>query len=139
MSQGQGSTAPEVCSAHSPANISSTAPLFAGSKAYLKSSQTGMYCRVASVAAASTTLACKGALGLLCDQAQPVSASPLTVTPTGLTFMGMSFVASTNGLLILSSDPAGVPVGTAPSYTFPTASIGRRLSLGCDSRAPSLL
>lgn len=125
ISRGQGNTEPEAYTLHQPTDVISTGPIFSGSKAYLKSSLTGKYCRVASLKAATTTQACQGTLGLLCDQVQPVAATLLTVTPSGFTFNGMSFVESSDGLLVLSSDPACVPVGSGPSYTFAPVNMGR--------------
>jgi hypothetical protein len=90
---------PERYSMHSPANLSSTDTAMPGNATYLKSLQTGLFCRLASIttlraqsAVASSTTASTVRLssivprscatqGVLCDQ-------PTTSTATLLTFTG---------------------------------------------------
>ena len=120
---GSGSTTPEQFYAYNPASITDTTPIKGGQTTILRSKQTGLYCRLATVPGSSQK-------GMMCDASTPASATVLTFTGSGLAYNGVplaptgpnqtlvldaSASAATSALSITPAPGAGVWRGQACS------------------------
>ncbi len=115
--------APEIYSAHHPANPSSTTPIQPGETTYLRNLQTGKYCRLATLAGITVSPSTCSTQGVLCDQDTTAAATILTYTGSGLSYNGVPLVqVAPSKTLVLTADPAcTVPGGD--TLTFPLATL----------------
>ena len=110
---GDGSSKPEQYSAVDPANPNSVNPIKAGQTTVIKSAQTGLYCRLASVNEA-------GEMGMICDQESSSTATPFTYTGSGLAVNGIPMVQTTpGGPLVLANSTRTPLTATSDDLTFP--------------------
>jgi hypothetical protein len=106
---GSGGSPPEQYMAYHSDNPTDTSPIDPYEPVILQSVQTGLYCRLAPLPSnASQT-------GMVCDQASPATATPLTYTGDGLSYNGIALVSPGPGL------PLVLENSTSPSVAGPTA------------------
>ena len=112
---GDGSTKPEQFVAQDPANPNSVMPILPGNTTVLKSSLTGLYCRLGAVGTGSEQ-------GMICDQPTPATATQFTYSGTGLSVGGVPMVSSGPGApLVLANTTTSAVISSSGSLSFPPA------------------
>ena len=117
---GTGSTPQEQYIAYHPNNTSDTSSIDPYESILLKSVETGLWCQLRPLPSNSTQI------GMICDQATPATATPMTFTGSGLSYNGIDLVASAPGQPLLLENTTSAPVagGSTDDLTIAPALTG---------------
>jgi hypothetical protein len=108
VGSGDGATKPEQYTFQDPANTASVMPIQPGDTAVLRSSQTGLYCRLLRIGSGPE-------LGMVCDQPTSTTATQFTYTGTGLAVGGVPMVSAGPGAPLLLANTTTTPITTTTS------------------------
>ena len=116
LGTGNGTSPPEIYTAHHPDNIASSVPIKPGETTIMQSSQTGLYCQLRGLPSNSSQL------GMFCDQATAATATVMTYTGSGLSYQGQPLVASGPlAPLLLANTTTSTPGSKDDNLSFPPA------------------
>ncbi len=115
-SAGSGATAPETFTAVDPSAPNSISPIQPGGTTLLQSTQTGMYCRLATLSPGTEQ-------GMVCDQPTAATATPFTYTGSGLSYQGVPLVSPGPGAPLVLANSTSAPL-TASSDNLAFAPTG---------------
>ena len=109
---GSGTSAPETFMAVDPSNPNSTTPISPMQTTVLQSSQTGLYCRLATLGAGPE-------MGMICDVETLADATAFTYTGSGLSYGGVPLVSTGPGApLVLANTTSATLDANADHLVF---------------------
>ena len=116
VGSGSGSTPPELYLAYHADDLGDRSLIQPGETTKLQNEETGMWCQLRPLPSNSTQI------GMICDQASPATATPMTYTGDGLSYQGVKLVAPAGGagttLLLQNTTTAPVTGTSADNLTF---------------------